>query len=175
MPLSNPSSAPSSCPSPRRLTAACGLGLVGAFLILLVLWSPEVMPDHRQADLRENVDCGPRSLEIVLRHHGLETDPHELNRCAGLNSGGSSMLGLRDCARSHGMDAQGWQLTAADLPSLPLPAIVFLEDRHFAVLEAIKGDEVRLQDPATGTRTLPLPKFLRRWKGKTLVVQPLIR
>lgn len=167
----NDTSAHISCPPGRRLMAACLLGFIGLSLIGLVLWSPEILPGRPDV-VKDLADCGPRSLQTILGRHGLDPPFADITACTGLSAAGTSMLGLRDCARSYGLEAEGWLVPAGDLGRIPLPAIVFLDGHHFAVLDAVEGERVRLTDPDAGEVLLTTPGFLRRWKGYTLVVQP---
>lgn len=160
----------------RRLAAASLLVLLGAGLIGLALWSPETLLFQRSAGGRAGaMDCGPRCLQIVLQRFGMTPDFGEIAVCAGLSENGTSMLGLRDCARRYGLTAEGWQFIPEDLSKVPLPAIVHLDDRHFAVLEAVHPERVELTDPGVGEVSLPMSNFLRRWRGYTLVLEPLSR
>ncbi len=160
----------------RRLAAASVLGLLGLGLIGLALWSPETWLFSRPAGSgADSVDCGPRCLQMVLQRYGLRPSLEELAACSGLSENGTSMLGLRDCVRRYGLTAEGWRIVPEDLAGVPLPAIVHLDDRHFAVLEEVDGDRVRLTDPGNGELNLPISLFLRRWRGYTLVFEPLNR
>jgi ABC-type bacteriocin/lantibiotic exporter with double-glycine peptidase domain len=160
----------------RRLVAASVLGLLGIGLIGLAMWSPETLVFQRSAGSRAGaVDCGPRCLQIVLQRFGMTPEFEEIAACSGLSEIGTSMLGLRDCARRYGLTAEGWRFVPQDLSKVPLPAIVYLDDRHFAVLDAVHPDRVELIDPGVGELSLPMSNFLRRWRGYTLVVEPLSR
>lgn len=51
-----------------------------------------------------------------------------------------------------------------------MPAIVFVHDNHFAVVDSItENNEVVMRDPALGKLKLPVRKPPRIWNGKTLV------
>src|SRR5262249_19642720 len=74
-------------------------------------------------------------------------------------------------AQLFGFEAKGVQLDLADLPNLPLPAILFWKFNHFLVLEGY-GRKVQLNDPATGPRAVTWDEFDKSFTGIALRMAP---
>jgi ABC-type bacteriocin/lantibiotic exporter with double-glycine peptidase domain len=151
------------------------LFFVGLTLVLVSLSSRK--PSWRMAnDFRalqqQRSDCGPASLQKVMEHFGESIPIATIRSLSGTSQKGTSMLGLKHCAERFGFNCAGWNLAAEDLLQIPLPAIVFLDEGHFVVLETVSRHRVFLNDPARGARVLPLTRFLERWSGDTLILQP---
>lgn len=120
----------------------------------------------------DSSDCGPQSLNFVLRHYGVETSLDDLIDRSGTTRKGTTLLGLRNTARGLGLTAEGWMVAADDLKNINLPVIVFIHGTHFSVLNEISDKDVLLIDPDRGALRIPLESFLEIWEGHTLLFAP---
>jgi NHLM bacteriocin system ABC transporter peptidase/ATP-binding protein len=84
---------------------------------------------------------------------------------------GSTAGSVVRAAQLFGLEAKGVQLDTADLPSLPLPAVLFWKFNHFLVLEGY-GRKVQLNDPATGPRAVTWEEFDTSFTGIALRMEP---
>ena len=114
--------------------------------------------------------CGLAALTMILEYHGIKISKGEMERKARLAPQGVSMLALKDLAQSFGLQATGWRLHFGDLKRVSFPAILFVENRHFVVLDSVGGGEVLfVRDPAIGRMKIPRRVLMNGWKGETLV------
>lgn len=114
--------------------------------------------------------CGLAALMMVLEYHSMKASEREMERKAKLAPRGVSILALKELAQSFGLQATGWRLNFEDLKNVRFPAILFVENRHFVVLDSLGGGEVLfVRDPAIGRMKIPRKVLTDRWKGETLV------
>jgi ABC-type bacteriocin/lantibiotic exporter with double-glycine peptidase domain len=114
--------------------------------------------------------CGPSALKMVFDHYHVGCSLAELEHGVHLSKEGSSMLALKEMVELKGLRAEGWRLTLDDLLTKPLPAILFVHNDHYIVMDSACGDEVFVRDPAIGTLKIEKQKLLKIWNGETLLI-----
>jgi NHLM bacteriocin system ABC transporter peptidase/ATP-binding protein len=119
----------------------------------------------------EAVECGAAALGIVLAHYNRYIPLEELRRTCGVSRDGSTASSVLKAARSYGFNAHGFQMDLDNLGNLPLPAILFWKFSHFVVLEGY-GRTVRLNDPASGPRSVSWEEFDGSFTGIVLTLEP---
>lgn len=119
----------------------------------------------------EALECGAAALAMVLAYHGRWVPLEELRALCGVSRDGSKAVNILKAARSLGMQAKGMRLEPADLGSIPLPAILFVNMNHFVVLEGTAPDGFYLNDPAGGRRKVGTEDFDGMFSGVALVFE----
>ena len=115
-------------------------------------------------------NCGPAALKMVLERHGKVISLRELEKSVSAREGGWSMKALTEIAEQQGIRATGWMLSVEDLRGRPLPAILFVENRHFVVVDSVDGGGFCfVRDPALGRLKLHRKALNKIWTGKALV------
>ena len=118
-----------------------------------------------------NNNCGVAALIMVLSHYGIKASQRNLELKAGLKSGGASLFVLKEMAEAAGLGAEGWMLRPEDLRKVQLPAIIFIENHHFVLVDSVDGKGVLfVRDPAVGRLKIPHRRAIEIWKGETLVI-----
>ena len=111
------------------------------------------------------MDCGAACLGMVCRHFGRAVNLTKIRELCSTATDGTSLRGIIHAAKELGLAARSVKASRANLDSMPLPAIVHWEGRHWVVLYDVGSRSVRLTDPATGNRRLSREEFLQSWTG----------
>ncbi|MFT6961814.1 MAG: putative membrane protein [Flammeovirgaceae bacterium] len=64
------------------------------------------------------------------------------------------------------------RLEAEDLSEIPYPAIAYLADEEFVVLEKLTDNKIYYQHPKTGSVSESLAEFSEKWSGITILAEP---
>ncbi|MEV4747634.1 peptidase domain-containing ABC transporter [Streptosporangium sp. NPDC049248] len=118
------------------------------------------------------VECGAACLAMVLGAHGHHTDVSALAREMGIGRDGVSALTLVRVARARGLTTRAFSLPAAQVPTLPLPAIAHWKTRHFVVVERVAEETITIVDPAAGRIRLTREEFTRDYSGVAFTFAP---
>ncbi len=131
------------------------------------------LSQNRQAML----NCGRQALAAMLKARDPDFDARQLAARAGATDRGQDLDTLARLAAEFGFDVTGLRLAAADLPRLPLPAIVHLPARtggdsgHYWLLEQCDARTLELFDPQSRQRFQQTPaEFVAQWDGVALVL-----
>jgi ABC-type bacteriocin/lantibiotic exporter with double-glycine peptidase domain len=119
---------------------------------------------------RQN-DCGLIALMMILDSRGIATLPTKTTHEARLARRGASLTQLKEIAKAYGVSADGWRVNFEELANLPMPAILFVDNHHFIVVDSVdKMDRVFARDPAVGRIRIPGSILTKRWRGEVLVL-----
>src|SRR3954471_10106182 len=107
----------------------------------------------------EWTDCGAASLCMVMAYHGKETKLPDVREAMGIGRDGVSAKSILDTAEKYGLTGRGIKVDISQVKLLKTATILHWEFNHFVVFEKIVGDSIRIVDPATGPRDVPLAQF----------------
>jgi ATP-binding cassette subfamily B protein RaxB len=117
-------------------------------------------------------ECGLACLAMVANHHGHGSSLAELRHRFGLSLKGANLGHLVEMARGLGLLARPLRLELADLAQLRLPCLLHWDMNHFVVLVRVRGQRVRLIDPALGERDLGIEALSPHFTGVALELRP---
>ncbi|MFE7166340.1 peptidase domain-containing ABC transporter [Streptomyces sp. NPDC057616] len=124
-------------------------------------------------------DCGPASVRILLKRHGVLVDTAVLRESVGLGEDGASLLRLRDVLAGYGVESL---LVSADPEELGAvlgaagPSVAVLDEEgltHFVVVHEIRADgTLVISDPARyRPEVRSMEDFLASFGGQLLVTE----
>lgn len=114
--------------------------------------------------------CGPAAVKMILEAYGNRVSLQELENGEESPRGGWSMRSLKELAEQRGVHAEGWRLNPDNLSTGRFPMILFIEDRHFVVVDSVDAAGfVFVRDPAIGRMKLHRRALAKTWKGEALV------
>lgn len=116
----------------------------------------------------ESAECGAAALAIILGYYRRFAPLDELRQACGISRDGARASSIVQAARDYGLKARGLQTPAEGLGAIALPFIAFWSGDHFVVVEGRVGRGVRINDPASGRRTVSEKEFNERYSGIAL-------
>ena len=122
-----------------------------------------------------DADCGPRALALVSERLGTKANVARLRQLAGTTGKGTSMAGLAKAAHSLGLKAEGVQVSREALEEIELPAIAWINERHYVALLQISGEgneaTATIHDPNKAEEeTMSKERLLRMCSGYLLLI-----
>lgn len=127
----------------------------------------------------EHNDCGLVCLRIIARYYGKKIPLKALRENADAGRIGMSVGDLVALARRCGMEAAAAKVSFEEAMRMPLPAILFWDQRHFVVLYEIdaRRGEFRIADPVGGKMSVSEEDFRRHWlsgseRGIVILAEP---
>jgi subfamily B ATP-binding cassette protein HlyB/CyaB len=124
---------------------------------------------QNETDSMKPIDPGLTALVMLLRFHGLGTDPEQIRHRFGARAiGVAEML---SCAKELGLKARS-RLTIWDrLVNTPLPAIAALRGGGFLLLGKVGDDKALVQSPLSPRPTLMTrAEFEKLWDGQLVLM-----
>jgi ATP-binding cassette, subfamily B, bacterial len=123
----------------------------------------------------EWTDCGAASLCMVMAYYGRETKLAEVRDAMGIGRDGVSAKSILDTAERYGLTGRGIKVDIAQIKLLKTGTILHWEFNHFVVFDRIVKEGVRIVDPATGPRDVPLHQFGKAFTGVAIELTPTDR
>jgi ABC-type bacteriocin/lantibiotic exporter with double-glycine peptidase domain len=123
----------------------------------------------------EWTDCGAASLCMVMAFHGKEVKLAEVREAMGIGRDGVSAKAILDTAERYGLAGRGIKVDVSQINLVKPATILHWEFNHFVVFERLVKDGVRIVDPATGPRDVPMAEFAKAFTGVAIELTPTPR
>src|SRR5256885_8461818 len=131
-------------------------------------WSRRVPLRHQLT----GTECAPACLAMVASYHGRDTRVADFRQGMGAGRDGISVPRLVDAARGCGFLVEVDQEVDPVATPPDAPAIAYLSERPFVVLELVGRRGVRIADPALGRTWLSGADFRRRYGNALVRLRP---
>lgn len=117
---------------------------------------------------------------MIAKSYGCDIPLRYLHGISDLNRLGMSIKDMTSCCRKIGMDSMAVQIRPEHIGNMPLPAILYWQQRHFVVLYKHNPSKKKyhIADPAQGKLTYSEADFLKYWipegkdTGLAVLVEP---
>src|SRR5215813_290794 len=123
----------------------------------------------------EWTDCGAASLCMVMAYYGRETKLAEVRDAMGIGRDGVSAKAILDTAERYGLTGRGIKVDTSQIKLVKTGTILHWEFNHFVVFDRVVKTGVRIVDPATGPRDVPLAQFAKAFTGVAIELVPTPR
>ncbi|WP_102275105.1 peptidase domain-containing ABC transporter [Cytobacillus massiliigabonensis] len=120
----------------------------------------------------EHSECGLACLSMIFSYYGHQVSLLELREEFGVPKGGFTFANLADIAKRKNMEVIGYKATVEALKEIKNPLILFIDKKHFVVLEKVKKNVFYIVDPAIGRIKLTLADMKERFSGVVLSLLP---
>ncbi len=133
------------------------------------------MFNFRQYDTQ---DCGPACIQIIAALYNKDIELEQIRKLCDFTAQGTSIYDLSKAAEAFEFNSIITQIPFEALYEAPLPAIVWWNQKHFIVVERVKGDTVYVIDPSVGRLRYTRQEFEGKWtvfgdkKGYALLLEP---
>ncbi|MDQ1236187.1 ABC-type bacteriocin/lantibiotic exporter with double-glycine peptidase domain [Paenibacillus sp. SORGH_AS306] len=117
-------------------------------------------------------ECGLCCLAMILGYYRHEVGLPELRKKADEGRNGTSLLTLKNIATAYNLQAKGQHIPTELLHLLQLPAIIFWNQKHYVVLEAINDTSAVIIDPEIGRSKISIDQFNTSYSGIALSLVP---
>ncbi len=100
----------------------------------------------------EHSDCGLTCIRMIAKSYGVNIPIRYLHSIADINRLGMSIKDIISCCKIIGLDSVAVQVRLEHFENMPLPAILYWQQRHFVVLYKFnsKKKTYYIADPAQG-------------------------
>jgi ATP-binding cassette subfamily B protein RaxB len=120
----------------------------------------------------EAAECGLACLAMIAGYHGHGVDLASLRRAYPTSLNGVTLATIIDIAARLDLIARPVRLELRDLGQLRRPSVLHWRFDHFVVLAGVGRRGIRIHDPSTGERRVPLAEAGRAFTGVALELWP---
>lgn len=120
----------------------------------------------------ETSECGLACLAIAAERFGSRIELSTLRQKYQISSRGMTLREVKDVAADMGLVGRAVRCELDELGELRTPAVLHWGFSHFVVLDRVKGQKVRIHDPAVGLLNLSIGEVSRKFTGVALELTP---
>lgn len=125
----------------------------------------------------EYSDCGVTCIRIIARYYGKKLSPEQIYSVCDMSRLGISIGDIVQAFKGLGMDSVAVRLSPDEALRMPLPSVLFWDQKHFVVLYKIKRGKYYIVDPSRGKLKFCQDEFYEHWlcgndKGIAILADP---
>ena len=128
----------------------------------------------------EHSDCGLTCIRMIARHYGRKVPVRYMHEVSDMTRLGMSIKDISESCKAVGLNSAAVRIGTEHMHGMPLPAILYWEQKHFVVLYKINARRKRyyIADPAVGKLSCSEAELCKYWlsegddKGIAIVAEP---
>jgi len=120
----------------------------------------------------QKTECGLCCVCMINRFYKNYITMEELRRKLEIGRDGSSFQQLVELLKGYNFTVKSYRIPADELKQITLPAILFWNNNHFVVLEAIQKRKYIIVDPAVGRIKVDVNEFEKKYTGYAVSPYP---
>ena len=115
----------------------------------------------------EQADCGLACIRMIAHHFGNPISMSDLRAIADINRLGITVGEIVSICSKIGLKATAAKIPLERIVDMPLPAILFWDERHYVVLYRISrnGTRFHIADPERGKYSVSFSQFAEHWNS----------
>jgi hypothetical protein len=159
--------------SHRKIQLTVVLLVLGAGVCLLpsdINAHPTLITAEEIFNKDSTVHCAIRSLYAVCQRLEVPAETPELEKLFPKNKQDISLYDIYIAAKKIGLEAKGMRVNYEALLRLKSPAIAFVNNNHFLVVEGAIDDKIRIWDYPKIPILTTQNRFEKNWNGEVLVI-----
>lgn len=114
----------------------------------------------------EHADCGIACIRIIAHYYGKNIPLNTLRELCDISRIGITIRDILHCTQALGFNSCVTKVTMDEVKRMPLPAILYWEQKHFVVLYKIDNNKYYVADPGEGKIIFGEVEFKRFWQSK---------
>lgn len=119
----------------------------------------------------DRMDCGAACLATISAMYGRHISLEVFRQLAGVSQEGTSLLKLKIAAEKVGFIAYGVAAKLEELAKLR-PPFIGLMGGHFVVISMVTENRIKIYNPSSGVRFVPLDQFKSNFSQVILLLYP---
>lgn len=123
-------------------------------------------------EINQQTECGIGCICMLLRFYKHYVTLTELRERLEVGRDGNSLRQLIKLMEEYNLSAKAYNIVSANLKSIPTPAILFWDNRHFVVLEKVNKNTYYIADPSLGYLKYTYDEFEKHYSNTTIIVKP---
>lgn len=119
----------------------------------------------------QQTECGLCCTAMILRYYKSYESLSDLRESLEAGRDGLKLSQIRNYFKTVGFQTSAYKSNIEGLKSVNLPAIIFLNNEHFVVLEKVSKQNVTIVDPAFGRRRMSFEELKENFSNIVLTVK----
>lgn len=117
-------------------------------------------------------ECGIACIAMVSAYYENHISLFKIREEIGNGRDGNSLMEILHIAKHLNFDAKWFKCESMSLATIPLPAVLFWDNKHYVVIEKVNNGKYYILDPSDQRKTLSQGEFNKYFTGYVLQLKP---